>query len=285
MPDFPIIDAHVHLYDPAAISFDWMAGVPRLNKPHLKREFGAATVGIPIEAVVFAEVDAAPGFNIAEAKWVSAVAREMPVIKGLIAAAPLELGADVEPQLKDIAAMPLARAVRRLIQGHVNEPGWCLRDDFVEGVHLLPRYGLAFDICILHPQMEDAIELVRRCPDVNFVLDHIGKPGIKAGLMDPWASQLRELSSHDNVMCKVSGVVTEADHASWTEEQVKPYIQHAIDCFGFDRVMFGGDWPVLTLAGQYGQWVQLLDRLLAPVPMSSRQKFYAGNARRFYRLS
>jgi L-fuconolactonase len=282
MPDFPIIDTHVHLYDPRSVRFDWMAGVPQLNRPHLPADYYQMCGDVQVEAMVFAEVDAAAGENIKEALWVSTL--QEPKLRGMIASAPLEIGVGVEPQLKSIAGMALARGVRRLIQGHVEEPGWCLRDDFVAAVQLLPKYGLSFDICIVHPQMADAIELIRRCPDVLFVLDHIGKPGIKDGQFEPWASQLKILASHPNVMCKVSGVVTEADHATWTEDQVVPYIKHAISCFGFDRVMFGGDWPVLTLAGQFQPWVALLDRVLADEPMSSRMKFYCDTARRVYRL-
>jgi L-fuconolactonase len=282
MPDFAIIDTHVHLYDPHAVRFDWLAGVPALNRAHLVPDYVAATRGIEIEAMVFAEVDAAAGENITEAGWVTALAE--PRLKGMIASAPLEIGSRVAPQLEKIAALPRARAVRRLIQGHVNEPGWCLRDDFVEAVQLLPMHGLAFEICILHPQLPDAIELVRRCPDVSFVLDHLGKPGIKAGLMEPWAAQLKQLASHSNVMCKVSGAITEADHSAWTPAQVLPYVRHAISCFGFDRVMFGGDWPVLTLAGTYSQWVAVVDEAVSGATVAEKRKLFADTARRFYRL-
>jgi L-fuconolactonase len=282
MPDFPIIDTHVHLYDPQAVRFDWLSGVPKLNRPHLVADYLAATQGIDIAAMVFAEVDAASGENLKEAHWVSALGERR--LKGMIASAPLEIGAAVEGDLKQIAAMPLARAVRRLIQGHVDQPGWCLREPFVEAVQMLPKHGLAFEICILHPQMGDAIELVRRCPDVSFVLDHIGKPGIKAGLMEPWSSQLQELASHSNVVCKVSGVVTEADHGAWTAAQVLPYVRHAISSFGYDRVMFGGDWPVLTLAGTYPQWVALVDEAIMGASLQEKRKLYAENAKAFYRL-
>jgi L-fuconolactonase len=284
MPHFPIIDTHVHLYDPGAIRFEWMAGVPALNKPHLAADYARATAGFEIEAMVFAEVDAAPGENLKEAQWVSRQAMDEPRLKGMIASAPLEIGAAVEPELRQISTMPLARAVRRLIQGHADEAGWCLHDGFVEGVQLCGKHGLAFEICIFYPQMRDAIELVRRCPNVQFVLDHIGKPGIKAALMEPWAQQMRKLSSLPNVVCKVSGVATEADHAAWTPGQLIPYVKHAIACFGFERVMFGGDWPVLTLAGTFAKWVAVVDEAVAAATGAEKRKLYRDNAKAFYRL-
>ena len=106
-----------------------------------------------------------------------------------------------------------------------------------------------------------AIELARRCPDVSFVLDHIGKPGIRDGLVEPWKSQLQQLARLPNVVCKLSGVITEADHQHWTKEQVRPYVEHVLDCFGFDRVMYGSDWTVSELTHQYPDWVAILDEI------------------------
>ena len=107
--------------------------------------------------------------------------------------------------------------------------------------------------------MANTVEMVGRCPDTSFILDHIGKPDIRNGEFKPWKSQLQALSLFPNVVCKVSGMVTEADHESWSKENLKPYIDHVMECFGIDRVMFGGDWPVVTLAAEYSQWVEALD--------------------------
>jgi L-fuconolactonase len=284
MPDFPIIDAHVHLYDPAIVQYDWMQTVPQLNSSHLVADYDAATVGISVEGLVFAEVDAAPGQSVFEAQWISGLSSTEKRLLGLVVSAPLELGAKAEPELVKLSQLAGVRGVRRLLQGHVEEPGWCLRNDFVEAVQQLPRHGLSFDICILHPQLTDVIELCRRCPDVTFVLDHIGKPGIKSGLWEPWATQLRELAKLPHVACKISGVVTEADHQNWSGDQLKPYVKHAIDCFGFERVMFGGDWPVVELAASYTQWVAVVDEVLAGTPRSLQRKIYSDNAMKYYQL-
>lgn len=284
MPDFPLVDSHVHLYDPSAIGYPWMAAVPLLNSPHGSKEYSAAIGGVAIDKLVFVEVDAGPGQHLAEVRWVENLARTDKRIQAIVASIPLEKGKVAEADIVEFAAMPLARGVRRLIQGHIDEPGWCLRPDFVEGVKLVGKHGLAFEICVKHPQMKDAIELVRRCPEMPFVLDHIGKPGIKDGLTEPWRTDMRELARLPNIVCKVSGVVTEADHTAWTYDRIAPTIAHAIDCFGFDRVMFGGDWPVMELATRYPDWVAVVDRIVASASRGDRRKLYRDNAIRHYRL-
>ncbi|HEX9852667.1 MAG TPA: amidohydrolase family protein, partial [Woeseiaceae bacterium] len=152
------------------------------------------------------------------------------------------------------------------------------------GLKLLPSHDLAFDICILHHQMPNVIKMVRRCPDVRFVLDHIGKPGIKAGIFDPWRQHLTELAAMPNVHCKISGVTTEADHKNWTREQLKPYIAYTIETFGFDRIMYGGDWHVSELAGTYPQWVEIVDWIVEGTSREEKRKLFRDNAIRFYRL-
>ncbi|MCP4303568.1 MAG: amidohydrolase family protein, partial [bacterium] len=186
MPEFPIVDAHVHLYDPQAISFAWMKDVPLLNKPHLPSYYSERSHPLVVDGLVFLEVDAANDEHVDEAMWVSELATGEPRLQAMVASAPLERGPGaVESDVAAIAKLPIARGIRRLIQGHVDEPGWCLRPDFVAAVQMLPTYDLSFDICIFHPQLGDAIELVRRCPEVRFMLDHIGKPGIKDGISEP----------------------------------------------------------------------------------------------------
>lgn len=282
MPDFAIVDSHVHLYDPGVIDFPWMEKAPKLKRPYLPDDFRRLTAGVEVDKLVFVEVDPAPGRHLDEARFVTKLAEAEPdLICGMVAAMPLEKGEAVRADLEAYAGIGIARGVRRLIERHLDKPGWALRDDFVRGVRLLPDYGFSFDICILHPQLADAIELVRRCPDVAFVIDHIAKPGIREGLVEPWKSELREIAGFPNVACKISGVVTEAHHDRWTEAEIVPYIEHTIACFGFDRVMFGGDWPVSELATPYRRWV---DSVVAGASEDERRKLYRDNAIAFYRL-
>jgi L-fuconolactonase len=283
MPSFPIIDSHVHLYDPGALSFPWMKEAPALLKPHLLPDFDRARGPVEVEKLVFVEVDVEPSQRIAEARWVETQAEADPRIAAIVASAPLEEGEAAREILDRLAETQRVRGIRRLIQGEP-DPEFCLRPGFVEGVRLLSDYGFSFDICVRHHQLASAIGLVRLCPDVPFILDHIAKPAIRDGLFDPWRAELAELAALPNVTCKISGVATEADHEAWTRDQLRPYIDHALACFGFERAMFGSDWPVLNLASRYTEWVELLDEAIAGTSEAEQRAFYRDTAARVYRL-
>ncbi len=154
----------------------------------------------------------------------------------------------------------------------------------MRGVQQLVRHGLSFDLCIYHRQLANVIRLARQCPEVRFVLDHCAKPGIKAGLLDPWRAELRELAQLENVWCKLSGLTTEANASTWTTADVRPYLDHVIACFGLDRVMFGGDWPVSAQATTLARWVATLDEVLRGCSPDELQRVYVRNAETFYRI-
>ncbi len=282
MPAFPIVDAHVHLYDVDRLFYPWLAEVPAIAGSHLPADFDRATEPVAVDRIVFAEVDVADGQAVAEAGFVAGLARADRRIQGAIACARVERGAAVEGELDALAASGPLTGIRRLIQGR--PAGFCTAPAFVEGVRRVGRRGLPFDICVHHPQLGEALELVRRCPDVAFVLDHIGKPGIAAGLVEPWRAEIRAAAALPNLVCKVSGVITEAGHRVWTPDQIAPYIEHVIACFGFDRVLFGGDWPVVTLAGGYADWVAALDRIVAGASADEQRRLYRTTAIRTYGL-
>lgn len=283
MPDFPIIDSHVHLYDIKRLSYGWLSGVPKINRSYGLKDFDAARADVQVDGIVFAEVAVDPGLHLAEAAFVQEMADADARLRGMVAHAPVERGAAVAEDLAQLARFAALRGIRRLIETE-RDPGICLEPGFIEGVRTVGRNGLPFDICIKHFAMAYALELVRRCPDVQFVLDHIGKPGIKHGLREPWWGQMRELARAPNVVVKLSGVITEADHAQWTAEQVMPYVAHVIDCFGFARVMYGSDWTVSELTHRYPQWVEILDRVVAGASPDDMRMLYRGTATRIYRL-
>src|SRR6266545_1382855 len=285
MPDFPIIDAHLHLWNPKRFRMSWLDGNDTLDRPIGLEQYREQTQGIAVEAMVYVEVDVAPHYTLLEAQWVEAFTRDEPRLRGIVAAAPLEYGERARAYLEALVAIgPHIKGVRRLLQGE-SDPAYCLRPDFVRGVRMLPEFGLSFDICIYHHQLAAVVELVRQCPETSFILDHIAKPDIKNGLLDPWRDQMRALAALPNVVCKVSGLVTEADHQHWTTDDLAPYVAHVLAVFGEDRVVFGGDWPVVLLASSYARWVETLDTLTAHLSLSARHKLWAENARRFYRLS
>jgi L-fuconolactonase len=284
VPDDPIVDSHVHLCEPARFGYAWTRGAPSLNRQVLPGDLTRAAAPVEIDRFVFVEVDVDFPQHLDEAAWVAEQAAADPRLAGVVAALPLERGKAIEPELDQLRQHRILRAIRRLIQTQP-DPEFCLQPGFIEGLKLLPQHDFAFDICILHHQMANVIRMVRQCPEVRFVLDHIGKPAIKAGVLDPWRRQLKELAALPNVHCKISGVTTEADHANWTREQLKPYIAHAIETFGFDRVMYGGDWHVLELAGTYPQWVEIVDWVVEGCTAEEKRKLFRDNAIGFYRLN
>jgi L-fuconolactonase len=283
MIDFPLIDSHVHLLDPVRLSYGWTRHAPSLNRLARPKDLVAAAAPVEIERIVFIEVDVDEGQHLAEAAWVADEAAADPRVGAMVAALPVEKGTAIEDDLNVLTRHAILRGVRRLIQNQP-DPDFCVRPDFIVGLKLLGRYDLSFDICIFHHHLPNTIRMVEQCPEVRFVLDHIGKPAIKAGLMEPWYADIRRLAALPNVHCKISGVATEADHATWTREEITPYIEAAIDAFGFGRVMFGSDWHVLELAGSYPDWVDVLDRITRSCSKDERRRLFRDNAISFYRL-
>lgn len=283
MPDFPIVDSHVHFYDVDRLSYKWLATRPAINRSHFVSDYLAQCGAATVEKLVFAEVWIDAHLNLAEADWVSEQVGRHPVIQGMIAAAPIENGRAVAADLDALARHPTLRAIRRITEGEA-DPTYCLRPDFVEGARLLGARGLVCDICVFHHQLAAVVELVRLCPETSFVLDHIGKPGIRAGLLDPWRDDIARLARLPNVAVKISGVVTEADHHGWTRQQLRPYIDHAIACFGFERILYGSDWPVVNLASSHAEWLDIVDEAVAGCSPEERRKLFCDNAIRIYRL-
>lgn len=283
MPAGTVVDTHLHLWDPGRIRYPWLDGNFSLNRPYLLDDYRAATASVPVEAMVFVQCEAEPAAFESEASWVAEQAEIDPRIRGLVAWAPLEKGQAVRADLERLTRHRLLRGIRRIIQFEP-EVDFCLQPEFIAGVRALADFDLTFDICIDHRQLANVIKLVQQVPEVTMILDHIGKPAVRDAKMLPWAQQLRELARCPNVVCKLSGVATEADHGRWTPEQLKPYIDVAVEAFGFDRILFGGDWPVCTLAIRFDRWVSLLDEVMASVGDPERRKFWRNNAMRVYRL-
>jgi L-fuconolactonase len=284
MLDLPIVDAHVHLWELPQFPRPWLGSLPALNRPFGLADYREQTSGLPIAGMMYVETDVAPPYALLEAQWAVSLAETEPRLRGVVAAAPLDDGLQVRPYLEALAALgPLVKGVRRNLQDE-RDPEFCLRRDFVAAVRLLEAYGFSFDICIRHDQLPTVTALVRQCPAVLFVLDHLGKPAVRERQLDPWRDQLAALAALPNVACKLSGLVTEADWHRWQPENLAPYVAHALAAFGPGRVLFGGDWPVVTLAATYRRWVETLDALTGHLSPDERRQLWSENARRWYRL-
>ncbi len=286
MFSFPVIDTHVHLWDSTYLHRPWLKEMPLLNRPYGLEQYLEQTEDLSIEAIVCVEADVLPEERLQEVRWLSDQARQNSLIQGIVAAAPI--GIEDRTVLRSyldtlVAIDPRIKGVRRNIQGEMM-PGFCVQPDFVSDIQMLSEYDLSFDLCLKHRQLGDVIELVRLCPGTRFVLDHASKPDIRQHLLDPWREQIQELATFPNVACKISGMVTEADHQYWTTGDISSYMMHVLTVFGEDRVMFGGDWPVLLLASSYHRWVETVDVLTSHKSVSAMRKFWSENARRIYRL-
>ena len=284
MPDVSIFDSHVHLWDPDHFEIPWLRNVPAINRKRDLDDFREATTGLAIEGIVYLQVEVATPYALLEARDLVAMVRAGTLVKAVVAWAPLEYGERCRAFLAEMNAIgPEVRGIRRIVQD-IADPNYCLQPDFVRGTQLLPEYGLSCDLCCNFRQLGPIVELVRQCPETQFILDHIAKPNITEGAFEPWASQMRDLAALPNVMCKISGVLTEAPHDGWTIEQVRPFAMHALNVFGPERSVFGSDWPVVTLTASYLEWVAVLDELTADWSAADKAKLWRENAKRHYRI-
>lgn len=280
----PIVDAHVHFWNPEQFTMPWLANIPSLNRPYSLQDYREQTQGLPITSMVYVEVAVDLPQVLREARQVAVLAREEPHLQAIVAAAPVERGPVVREHLETLLVIsPLIKGVRRNLQDET-DPDFCLQSNFVAGVHLLPEYNLSFDLCIKHWQLPGVIELVRRCPHTTFILDHLGKPDIRQHQLNPWQANLRKLAELPNVACKISGLVTEADSQRWQPADLEPFVNVTLEAFGEDRVLFGSDWPVALLASSYRRWYETLDALTAHLPLAAKRKLWAENAQRLYRI-
>jgi L-fuconolactonase len=272
-----MIDTHLHFWDPTRLRYPWLEALPALLRPFRPDDLETG-VHTPVGAVF---VEAGGQGPMDEVAWVESLARSWPV-RGIVAQAPLERGAGVFDHLAALAARPLVRGVRRNVQDE--PPGFALADDHVAGVRRLAEHGLTADLCLRHHQLPEVTDLVRRVPEVTFVLDHLAKPDIRAGGWEPWRTDLARLADLPNVACKLSGLTTEAA-SDWRPADIEPYLRHGLAVFGPDRCMVGSDWPVVTLAADYAGWCDLVAGVLAGRPAAERAAVLVETATRVYRLA
>ncbi len=279
-----IIDAHVHLWNPEHFRMAWLDNDPLLNHSYTLETYTEHTKELPIEAMIFMECGVEPQYALLEAQWAAQCVQQDPRLQGIVAAAPLEYGSRLQAYLEALTQTgSLLKGVRRNLQDE-HDSSFCLQPAFIEGVQLATSYQFSIDLCIRHWQMPAVIELVRRCPDTQFILDHLGKPEVHSHTLEPWSLHIRKLAALPNISCKISGLVTEADPETWNEADLAPYIALVLEVFGEDRVIFAGDWPVMLLASTYRRWVETLQHLSSSLSLTAQHKLWSENARRLYRL-
>ncbi|MFT4075959.1 MAG: amidohydrolase family protein [Asticcacaulis sp.] len=276
-----MIDAHLHFWNPQQLTYDWLQYVPAISG-HMGPEEFAAT-GASLEGAIFVQADCAEALD--EVDWINTL--DFPIL-GIVAYAPLELGDT--PHIHALKAKPKVVGIRRNAQ---NEPdGFMTSDGYVAGLIAAAQAGFSLDMCIRArqlPELRRALDrLFAAVPEARVVLDHLGKPDIKAHGADmsgdDWINEINNLSALPNVFCKLSGLPTEADWDHWTPEQLRPYLDHALSAFGPSRCLFGGDWPVVNLAGGYARWQAVVAAAIAYLPQDQQTEVWSGTARTVYHL-
>ncbi len=277
-----IIDTHLHIIDQTALRYPWLAGEPALNRDFSYDDYAREAKRGGVASTLHMEVDVDPADIEAEIANAQAIAgRDGSLLRGAIAACrPEEPGfaAFLERQ----RANPFVKGFRRCL--HVVPDDVSEGPLFRENVARLSGTGLTFDLVVKPHQIPTAATLADLSPDVQFVLDHCGVPDIKAGAEQPWRANVSEIAKRPNVVVKISGVVAYADPANWTVETLRPYVEHTIGSFGWDRVVWGSDWPVCTLGGGLSTWIAATHALIAGASDEERVKLLSGNAKRIWDL-
>ncbi|MBB5702460.1 putative TIM-barrel fold metal-dependent hydrolase [Ochrobactrum daejeonense] len=281
-----IIDTHLHLIDKSALDYPWLGGVPALDRDFLFATYRTQAERCGVSAALHMEVDVAPDAMQAETDHVQETAVQSGgFIKGAIASCRPE-----EPGFADYLERqrgnPFVKGFRRVL--HVVPDDLSEGALFRENIRRLAGTGLTFDLCTLPHQIDKAIALVDLAPDVQFILDHCGVPDIKSGALGSWQKGIADIARRPNVTAKISGVVAYADAQDWTVETIRPYVEHVIRSFGWDRIVWGSDWPVCTLASSIdaglSTWVAATHALLEGCSNDEKTRLLSLNARRIWKL-
>ncbi|MDB5686276.1 MAG: amidohydrolase [Rhizorhabdus sp.] len=279
-----ILDSHVHLTDTRHVGYLWEADT-RIGRQTLPSDYFAATAGFPVEALVFIEAAARADWAVEEAHWIKGLAEAGAPIAAIVAQADLRRGAAIEEQLDQLAALEGVRGVRWILEPPFeNDPDACVRPAFIEAAKLLPRYDFSLDISVKNSALPDVVRLVRTCPDVRFILDHMGKPAIAEGTTEPWRSHIRELAGLDNIVCKISGMPMEAG-PGWTVDSIRPYAEAVAEAFGPDRILYGSDYPAQAPVSDFAAWTAAIVEIVGAGSAEEVDRFFYANAAETYRVA
>ena len=278
------IDAHHHLWDLAARPQPWMTGAPMAP---LRRNFGvadlvAAVAGRQIDGTVVVQTVT----DVTESEELLDLAQQQPHIAGVVGYVDVA-AADVGEQLDSLLERPSGGqlvGIRSMVQ-YETDPDWLSRPQVLGGLRAVAARSLVHDLLILPHQIDAAVAAVAAVPEGRFVIDHLAKPNIAGGAWEPWAGDIAALARYDNVSAKLSGLVTEAEWTSWTVDDLRPYVDHALAIFGPQRLMFGSDWPVCTVAATYEQVVESMSQLTSALSPAEQLAVFGGTATTIYSLT
>jgi L-fuconolactonase len=274
------IDAHQHYWDVSRLDYPWMPpGESVIRRNYLPEDLEPVLADHHFDGTVVVQANVV----MEETWWLLDLASRHESIRGVVAWVDMTDPA-LAATLDACGRHPKFKGVRHIVH---DEPDlrWLLRDDVVRGLNELARRDLPYDLLLRPPHLPLIPELAERVPGLRMVIDHIAKPPIASHQREPWARDIEIVSRIPGMHCKLSGMITEADHARWKADDLRPYVQHVLKLFGPDRLMFGSDWPVCRLAGTWKQVLAAFTQACGPLPPVQREKILGGTAVRFYGLS
>jgi L-fuconolactonase len=274
------IDAHQHFWQFDPVRDSWITpAMEAIRRDFLPEDLRPLLERHGIEGCVAVQADQSED----ETRFLLDLAETHRFVQGVVGWVDLR-AADIRERLADFAEYPRLKGFRHVVQSEPDEL-FLLRTEFLNGLRALDEFGFTYDLLLYPNQLPVARECVSRLPNQKFVLDHLAKPYIKQGVLDKWKHDLRNLARRENVWCKLSGMVTEADWAHWQRADFRPYLDAALDAFGTERVLFGSDWPACLVAAEYDQVVEIVEEYFAGFSETERDRFWGGNATKVYQLN
>ncbi len=299
-PPEPVIDTHQHLWDLSRLRLPWLAGAGKLNRSYLMSDYLEAAAGLGIVKAVYMEVAVAEEMLVQEAEWVIEICQQgdSPTVAAVIGGRPA--APDFREYVFRFKDSPFVKGIRHILPG--DQATLWESPEFIRGIRLLGQIGWSFDLCLPARLLEQAIRLVDRCPETRFVLDHCGNGDPvafmtetrrqTAGVTRPpdhdpeqWKKDVARLAERKNVICKISGIVARAPEKTWVSEDLAPLVNHCVEVFGAERVIFASDWPVCTRVATLAEWLNALRQIVADRPAALRRALFSENAIKFYGLA
>lgn len=278
MDKFLKIDSHQHFWEIDRFDYSWMDKDSPLRKNFLPRDLHKIIEENDVDKTII--VQAVP--SIEETFWLLEIAEQYDFIAGVVGWVDLT-DKKIELSLDKLQKNQYLKGIRHLWETD-NDPEWIINSGGVRGLEVIAERNLTFDFLARPRNLIFIPKIMSLVPNLKAVLDHIGKPEISNKKIQPWLNDIRKISSIDNVFCKLSGMITEADHLSWEIDDLRPYVHHVLSLFGQDRIMYGSDWPVATLAGDYKDVKNSISEILTELDVTSKKKIFGENAKKFYKI-
>lgn len=282
MKNVSIVDAHIHLWDLQSLDYPWLAQFPKINRSFSMADYDRASEGHSVEKMVFVQAECRPSQFLEEVKWVQAIADRDTGLAGIVPWAPLHIGNAVAEALERFKEDPRIKGVRQLIEPE--DVDFCIQPDFVRGVQLLGEFDLHFELTIAPKHFPRVLELVERCPNTRFILDHIGNPNILEKQHKLWKEHIKAFADSGQHYCKFSNLVCNADLKNWQIEDLWPYADTVLTTFGPERLIWGSDWPHALRASTWSRWFKTAMELTEELSVLERHAIFRNNAIQFYNL-